>query len=74
MQEQQKKILTYDGAAELLGLPKGTIYAMVSRKELPHYRLSNRNVRFDQEKLIQWLDKRHVQEIISVKANKRGAK
>ncbi len=71
-QDTTSTILTYDGAAELLGLPKGTVYAMVSRKELPHFRLGARNVRFSSVALLEWLQSRHIQ--IATKATKRGGK
>ena len=71
-QDTTRTILTYDGAAELLGLPKGTVYAMVCRKEIPHFRLGTRNVRFSDIELLEWLQNRHVQP--TLKATKRGGK
>lgn len=71
-QDSTRAILTYDGAAELLGLPKGTIYAMVSRKEIPHFRLGARNVRFSDLELLEWLENRRIHP--TPKATKRGGK
>jgi len=71
-QDTARTILTYDGAAELLGLPKGTIYAMVCRKEIPHFRLGARSVRFSDVELLDWLQSRHVQS--TLKSVKRGGK
>lgn len=48
-------LITYKEAAALLGLKDGTLYAMVSRKSIPHVRLSPRIVRFDRAELEAWI-------------------
>lgn len=53
-------LLTYKDAADLLGLRPGTLYAMVSRHQIPHVRLGKRLVRFDAAELNQWLNERRV--------------
>lgn len=45
----------YREAAEYLGIPYGTLRAKVSRKEIPHYRLSDRLVLFDLDELDEWM-------------------
>ena len=51
---------TYEEASAITGLPVGTLYALVSRLQIPHYRLGPRLVRFDRRELEQWLRARHV--------------
>lgn len=53
-------LLTYEQAAELLGLKLGTLYALVSRRAVPHVRVSRRIVRFDANELRSWLSARAV--------------
>ena len=55
-----KKLMTYEEAAGLLGLHLGTLYSMVSRRQIPHLRLGARLVRFDPVELEAWLSERRV--------------
>lgn len=52
MSEQYMK---YAEAAAYLGLPVNTLYAMVSRRTIPHVRISGRLVRFSKAALQEWL-------------------
>lgn len=54
------RLLTYKEAAKLLNVRKGTLYAWVSERRIPHVRLSPRLVRFDEATLLQWLADRRV--------------
>lgn len=45
----------YNGLVERTGIKKGTLYAMVSRKRIPHIRLSSRLVLFDEKEIEKWL-------------------
>lgn len=47
--------LSYAEAADLTGLPLGTLYALVAQKRIPHVRLGPRLVRFPRAKLDAWL-------------------
>ncbi|MDP2342263.1 MAG: helix-turn-helix domain-containing protein [Deltaproteobacteria bacterium] len=58
MKKQPK--LTYEQAAEYLGVALPTLYSLVCRKAVPHVRLSARMVRFDVDDLDRWLDSRRV--------------
>lgn len=49
------KYLDYREAADLLGLKVATLYSKVSRKEIPHIRLSPRLVRFERSALEAWI-------------------
>lgn len=54
------ELLTYDEAAEFLGVRRGTLYAWVSLRHIPHSRLSARCVRFDKQELRTWVEARRV--------------
>lgn len=55
-----QKTLTYSQVAELLNMPLSTLYSKVCRKEIPHLRMSGRSVLFDQDELLEWLNKKRV--------------
>ncbi|GEL75283.1 helix-turn-helix transcriptional regulator [Myxococcus virescens] len=50
----------YDGAAVMTGLKRPTLYAMVSRKQIPHIRLGPRLVVFSRDELEKWMAARRV--------------
>ncbi|MCB9489876.1 MAG: helix-turn-helix domain-containing protein [Deltaproteobacteria bacterium] len=52
------ELLNYEEAAKLLRFKVPTLYSLVSRKQIPHIRLSGRSVRFDRDVLLQWLAER----------------
>ena len=54
MASDEKDMLTYDEAAAVLAVPKGTLYAMVSRRLIPHVRMGPRLVRFPRAELEEW--------------------
>jgi excisionase family DNA binding protein len=54
------KLLTYAEVAERIGVPIGTVYSMVCRRQIPHVRLGPRTVRFSPEAVEAWIAGRHV--------------
>ena len=50
------RLLTYQEAAEYLGLKVSTLYSMVHKGRVPHRRLGRRLVRFSKLELDVWLD------------------
>jgi excisionase family DNA binding protein len=50
-----KDLMSYADAALFLGLPIGTLYAMVSQRGVPHVRLGPRLVRFSRVALERWV-------------------
>jgi excisionase family DNA binding protein len=54
------EMMSYDEASEFLGILKNTLYCMVSRQQIPHFRLGPRFVRFRRCELEEWLDARAV--------------
>ena len=47
MTSKQLPLIGYSAAAELLGIPKGTLYWWVSQGSIPFVRFGPRTVRFD---------------------------
>jgi excisionase family DNA binding protein len=59
----QSENLTYTEAAHFLGIPVGTVYSMVARRQLPHLRLGKRLVRFSRHDLEAWVAARRVEAV-----------
>jgi len=53
-------LLDADEAAELLHVPRSTIYELVRSRRLPHVRLG-RSLRFTREQLARWVDENSFQ-------------
>ncbi len=53
-------LLNYRQAARYLSMPLGSLYHRVSRRQIPHLRLSARSVRFRKSELDLWLEQRRV--------------
>jgi len=51
----ENRQIGYAEAAQFLGLPRGTLYWLVSEKRVPHIRLGRRLVRFSVQELQNWL-------------------
>ena len=54
----ERNLLTYQEISKLLNIKIATLYSLVSRRRIPHIRLSGKMVRFDQEQIERWLDAR----------------
>lgn len=48
----------YSLASEVTGIQITTLYSMVSKKQIPHIRISPRLVLFDQDELENWMKAR----------------
>ena len=53
-------LMDYNQVAELLGVPKGTLYNLVYENRIPHIRLGKKTVRFSRDDLEKWLQRRKV--------------
>jgi excisionase family DNA binding protein len=53
-------LISYEKAAERLGMTPGALRALVSRGGIPHVRIADRTVRFDEDDLGRWLTERRV--------------
>ncbi len=53
-------LITYEAASEFLSVPLSTLYSMVSRRQVPHYRMGPRFVRFSRAELLAWIQRGHV--------------
>lgn len=51
-----EKLLTIDQVAELLQIPKGSIYNLVHEDRIPHLKIGGR-LRFQESSLQDWLKK-----------------
>jgi excisionase family DNA binding protein len=47
-------------AAEFLGVSPSLVYAYVERKQIPHFRMMGRSIRFRLSELDQWRQQFHV--------------
>lgn len=52
----QKQFLTVDECCELTGYKKNSIYAYVTRKQIPYFKLRGEKLlRFERDKIIDWM-------------------
>jgi excisionase family DNA binding protein len=51
---------TYDGAEQITGLKRGTLFALVCRRKIPHLRVGPRLVLFPVQELREWLERHRV--------------
>ena len=61
--ETQGSWMDYDQFCTEYGFVKGTAYSLVSRKQIPHVRISSRMVRFSREEIEAWLKGHSVEAI-----------
>lgn len=54
------KFLTVRDAASFLSVDRKTIYKLIEEDKLPAYRLSERNIRIDENDLVAWIKKRKI--------------
>lgn len=54
------EMLNYADAARMIGVPVGTLYSWVGRRQIPHVRLGPRLVRFRRAEIDAWLAQKHV--------------
>jgi len=50
----------YDVLESEFGICRGTGYAYVSRRLIPHYRLGGRHIKFKRSEITKWLEKLRV--------------
>ena len=56
-----KRFLSYQETSDEYGIAIGTLYGLVSRRQIPHVRLGNRFVRFSREDLEEYFRQHQVQ-------------
>ena len=54
------ELLDYESASCLTGIKVPTLYSLVSKKQIPHIRLSKRIVRFSRTKINNWIQQAEV--------------
>ena len=52
--------ITVKAAARFLGVSPSLVYAYVERKQIPHYRMMGRSIRFRISELVEWRQQFHV--------------
>ena len=52
--------ITVKAAAQFLGVSLSLVYAYVERKQIPHYRMMGRSIRFRLSELAEWRQQFHV--------------
>ncbi len=56
----QERLLSYQEAADVLSIAKGTLAWLVHKKQIPHLRLGPRTVRFQTRELASWLESKRI--------------
>lgn len=56
----EDRFVGYDGAEQLLGIRRATLYSLVHARRIPHIRIGRRFVRFRVSDLLSWLEERQV--------------
>ena len=51
--------ITVKDAARFLGVSPSLVYAYVERKQIPHYRMMGRSIRFRLSELVEWRQQFH---------------
>jgi len=54
-----EKLLTPKQAAELLAMPKSTLYSLIEQNKIPHYRIEGR-IKLSPSKIDEWLKEREI--------------
>lgn len=54
------RYLSVRDAASMLSVDRKTIYKLIEEDRLPAYRLSERNIRIDEDDLVAWIRKRKI--------------
>ena len=52
--------ITVKDAARFLGVSPSLVYAYVERKQIPHFRMMGRSIRFRLSELVEWRQQFHV--------------
>ena len=58
--EARETPITVKAAARFLGVSPSLVYAYVERKQIPHYRMMGRSIRFRRSELVEWRQQFHV--------------
>ena len=59
--KKEVEYLNYKDASILTGLPIGSLYSKVCKKQIPHHRFGGRCVRFCAEELLAWIESKKVE-------------
>lgn len=59
---EKTKLLTYQEAAQFLGMKRATLYCYVCQKRIPHYRTRQGRILFKPSELTEWQGLKHIPE------------
>ena len=65
-------LMSYLQAAEFLGMPIGSLYGLVSKRQIPHMRINKRIIRFSKAELLKFLEAHAVPPGEELSSNKGG--
>jgi len=60
--ESLEEVVDVKAAAAFLGVSRSLVYAYVERKQIPHFRMMGRSIRFRLSELAEWRQQFHVME------------
>ena len=66
-----EQLLGYEDAAALLGLKKGTLHSLVSRREIPFLNLGRRLIRFEPSALRAWMEAKRFAPALTIRCRIR---
>lgn len=66
----QQDYLTYQEVSKLLNIKLGTLYGLVSKRQIPHIRLGHRTVRFSRDEIKNWVVQNRIEVAISASGRK----
>jgi excisionase family DNA binding protein len=55
-----QRLLSIDDLSAMLGVAKATIYSWTSKNKIPHIKLSKRLLKFKEDEIIAWIEKRSI--------------
>jgi len=68
LEVQKPKPMTFDAAAEYLGISKSYLYKLTSRGQIPHYKPYGRKIYFDKVSLDKWVYSKPVKSSADIEA------
>lgn len=58
--KEENQYFTYKTLSNHMGIPVGTLYSMVSKKQIPFKRITSRIVLFQKEQIAKWIIEQHI--------------
>lgn len=71
---ENSEIGGYDFASFITGIKVETLYSLVSKKRIPHFKINRRFIRFRKSDLLQWLESHKVEVFVNQRQRRGGIK